>query len=145
MVEEGGLLLIHPIISTVTVLLYLTNVYLGISRNRVINGSTSNIWRFRRDLHIKIGKAFITLLYITFSLGLIGVSSTETIIFSTLHAYLGLILLFLFGAGAVIALQILEGNLKLIRTHGRVMLFGGVLLLFQMIGGIGNMKGLRII
>jgi hypothetical protein len=129
MVEEGGWLLIHPIISTVTVILYITNAYLGISRIKIIKGSKSKIWRFRRDIHIKIGKSFIALLFITFSLGLTEVNSTETSIFSTPHAYLGLMLLFLFGTGAAIALRILDGNLNLIRTHGRIMLFGGVLIL----------------
>lgn len=145
MVEKGVLLLIHPFISTVTVLLYLTNAYLGISRNRILKGGKSKIWRFRRDWHVKIGKTFIVLLFVTFSLGMIGSDITGASVFSTPHAYLGLILLFIFGAGAAIALQILDGNLNLIRKHGRIMLFGGVLILFQILGGIGNLKELGII
>ncbi len=106
----------------------------------VIGLTIVNSLPISKDLCNTVGTACVT-----FSLGMIGSDITGASVFSTPHAYLGLILLFIFGAGAAIALQILDGNLNLIRKHGRIMLFGGVLILFQILGGIRNLNELGII
>jgi hypothetical protein len=111
----------------------------------LVRGRKSKLFRFNRNLHIRVGRTFILLLFLAFPLGLLGFSEAGTPLFSTPHSYFGLMLLFVYGSGAILAFQILKGRQNLIRPHGVLMIIGTFLIFLQLIGGISNLRSLGII
>lgn len=136
---------VHPLAASVAVLLCLANAYLGVSRIVLIRGSESRFYRFNRSLHVNVGKGFIVLLYAIFPLGIAGILESGTPAFSTPHAYLGTLLLLIFGTGAYFAFQVLRGKPDYVGLHGRIMLLGAALILLQVLGGVANLRLLGII
>jgi hypothetical protein len=136
--------LIHPVVGAIAVLLCYATAYLGLSRMMLIAGKRSRFYWFRRNVHVNMGRSFVALLFVVYPLGILGISETGFSPFSTPHAYLGSFLLILFTFGAVLAFLILKGRWEYIKHHGRVMLAGAALSIFQIIGGIVNLRSLGI-
>jgi Ni,Fe-hydrogenase I cytochrome b subunit len=139
------IILIHPVVALTVVLLSFTNAYLGISRYEVVKGSRNKLFRFNRRLHIKVGKIFIVLLFIAYPLGLIGFREAGAANFSTPHAYLGLLLLLIFGIGASFGFKILHGEQDYIPRHGLLMIIGTLLIFLQVLGGISNLRAVGLL
>jgi hypothetical protein len=136
---------VHPLAASIAVLLCLTNAYLGISRIMIYRGSESRFFRFNRSLHVKVGLGFIVLLYIIFPFGIAGIIESGAPAFSTPHAYLGTLLLLIFGTGTYFAFKVLRGRLDYVKLHGRIMVLGAALILLQVLGGVANLRALGII
>lgn len=137
--------LVHPVLGVGAVLLCYGAAYLGVSRIMLLSGKRSRFFWFRRGVHVNLGRNFLVLLLIAYPIGILGILEAGYPPFSTPHAYLGTLLLFLFASGAVLAFLILRGRREYIRLHGRIMLTGAALMLLQVIGGIFNLRSLGIL
>lgn len=127
---------IHPIIAVVAVVLCYFNAAMGLSRLR----PNISILRFKRSLHVNVGRSFTVFLYVSLVLGLVGINALGLEVFTTPHAYLAALLVLLFTIGAVLAHLILKGNTGYRRLHGRIMMISAALLILQILGGIWNLK-----
>jgi hypothetical protein len=141
----GVISIIHPIIASAAVILGFANAYLGISRFMVVRGVRSRFIKFNRSLHIKVGKLFIALLFITYPLGIFGITNLGATPFSTPHVYIATLLILVFSIGAFLSFQILKGKHNLIKYHGTIMVLGAFLLLVQVRLGIDNLIALGVI
>lgn len=127
---------IHPLIAVVTVILCYTNAAMGLSRLK----PRIHLLRFKRGLHVNVGRSFMVFLYINFILGVAGINALGYSTFTTPHAYLAALLVVLFTIGAILAHLILKGNTRYRRIHGRIMLIGAALLILQILGGLWNLR-----
>lgn len=127
---------VHPLIAVVAVILCYLNVAMGLSRLR----SNINILRFKRSLHVNVGRSFMGFLYVSLVLGLVGINALGEGVFTTPHAYLAALLVVLFTIGAALAHLVLKGSTGYRKLHGRIMMIGAALLILQILGGIWNLK-----
>jgi hypothetical protein len=132
--------LFHPAIAALCVIACYTNAYLGISRHLLVGGRRGFYLRFNRKIHTTMGRIFIVLILLAYLLGIAGIRQMGFPAFSSPHAYTGIVLILVFLYGAYFAMETLKGEGDYIKKHGRIMLFGAVLVILQILGGIANLK-----
>lgn len=137
--------LIHPLVAITVVFLCYINAYLGISRHLLVGGRKGFYIRFNRQAHITIGRIFALLIVLVFPLGIAGIREAGFEPFSSPHAYLGAILLIIFLYGTSFAIRTMKGKGDHIKTHGRIMLIGALLVILQILGGIANLKKIGLL
>jgi len=126
---------VHPLMAIAVVILCFTNALMGISRKWGVN-----ILNFIRGVHIRVGRSFLALIYISYFFGIAGISSLGLTPMKTPHGYFGVLLLTIFTIGGVFAILVLKGDMKYTKIHGRIMLFGTLLLILQIISGFLNLR-----
>lgn len=137
--------LIHPAVAALVVLACYANAYLGISRHLLAGGRRDFYLRFNRKTHITLGRIFIVLIILAYPLGIAGIRQMGFPAFSSPHAYIGIILILIFLFGTSFAFKTLKGEGDYIKKHGRIMLFGALLVILQILGGIANLKRIGLL